>query len=442
MFESRPNTLTNAAGRFSTEVLEARRRRAAAALGLKEEVLVVGAGEPVPIPGGGDQVYPFLSHSEYFWLTDRETIGGLLAFDPADGWADFVPEVTEHDRIWEGRADNDPDTLPLGDFAGWLAARRGRAVVNLGAPVPGVRTDSARVASLRELLTHARRPKDEQEIARIRQAVRATAAGYDRLREVLRPGVTERQVQIEMEAAFFRAGADRPAYGTIVGTGPNSAVFHFKPGGRAAGEGELCLVDAGAEVLRYGCDVTRTYPASGRWTSIQRDLYAIVRRTEERGVAACAPGVETVDIHFAACRDITEGLVALKLLRGSVDSLIEREAHYLFFPHGIGHLVGLGVRDASGALPGRPKRTEPALKNQRTDFPLEPGYLMTIEPGIYFIPGIVNDPKRRERYADCVDWKLAESLLPLGGIRVEDNVLVTAGGRENLTEGIPKHPVD
>jgi Xaa-Pro aminopeptidase len=219
-------------------------------------------------------------------------------------------------------------------------------------------------------------------------------------------------------------------------------VFHFKPGGRAAGEGELCLVDAGAEVLRYGCDVTRTYPASGRWTSIQRDLYAIVRRTEERGVAACAPGVETVDIHFAACRDITEGLVALKLLRGSVDSLIEREAHYLFFPHGIGHLVGLGVRDASGALPGRPKRTEPALKNQRTDFPLEPGYLMTIEPGIYFIPGIVNDPKRRERYADCVDWKLAESLLPLGGIRVEDNVLVTAGGRENLTEGIPKHPVD
>ena len=430
------------ADRFPKAALEARRARTAGALSLGDEALVIGAGEPLGIPGGGDQVYPYLSHSEYFWLTDRETQGGVLAFDPNDGWTDFVPEVTEHDRIWEGREENEPGTTPLGEFAGWLAARRGRSVVNLGSAVPGVRSDAARVAALRELFTHARRPKDAHELARIREAVRATASGYERLVEVARPGVSEREIQIEMETAFFRAGGDRPAYGTIVGTGPNSAVFHFKPGRRVAGEGELLLVDAAAEIQRYGCDVTRTYPVSGRWSSIQRDLYAIVHRTEERAVAACGPGVETVDIHFGACRDITEGLVAMKLLRGSVDSLIEREAHYLFFPHGIGHLVGLGVRDASGSLPGRPKRTQPALKNQRTDFPLEPGYLITIEPGIYFIPGIVNDPKRRERYADCVDWKMAESLLPLGGIRVEDNVLVTAGGRENLTEGIPKHPVD
>jgi Xaa-Pro aminopeptidase len=112
----------------------------------------------------------------------------------------------------------------------------------------------------------------------------------------------------------------------------------------------------------------------------------------------------------------------------------------VFYPHGIGHMIGLGVRDASGALPGRAKRTAAALKNQRTDFPLEPGYTVTIEPGIYFVPAILNDPGRRKRYPDCVNWEKAVSLLGLGGIRIEDNVLVTKAGRENLTAEIPKGP--
>jgi Xaa-Pro aminopeptidase len=238
----------------------------------------------------------------------------------------------------------------------------------------------------------------------------------------------------------FRAGADRTCYGTIVRTGPNAAVFHFRPGARAAREGEVVLIDAGAECRRYGCDVTRTYAASGSFTGIQKDLFEIVLRAEERAVAACAPGVETVDVHFGSCRDLVEGLIQLDILRGTIDSIIEREAHLLFYPHGIGHLVGLGVRDAGGALPGRPKRTEPALKNQRTDFPLQPGYVMTIEPGIYFVPALLNDEGRRKRFADCVNWEKATSLIGLGGIRLEDNVLITKSGRENLTAGIPKGP--
>ena len=205
-----------------------------------------------------------------------------------------------------------------------------------------------------------------------------------------------------------------------------------------ARDGDLVLVDAGAEIRRYGCDVTRTYPASGRFSSVQREIFEVVKRAEERAVAACGPGAETVDIHYGSCRDLVEGLVALDILRGSVDSIIEREAHLLFYPHGIGHMIGLGVRDASGAFPGRPKRTEPALKNQRTDFPLQPGYTMTIEPGIYFIPAILNDANRRKRYPDCVNWEKAVSLIGLGGIRIEDNVLVTKDGPENLTAAIPK----
>jgi len=419
-------------------ILEARRRRAADALGLQDEIVLIGAGEPVGIPGGMDQTYPFLAHAEYFWLTDREAPGAVLAYDPHEGWIDFVPEVTERERVWDGRGENEPGTVPTRDLPAWLAARRGRPLVNLGAELPGIRQDAARMAEIRERFTHARRPKDESEIERMREAIRATEAGYARLREAIRPGVTERQIQVELESAFFRAGALRTCYDTIVGTGTNATVFHFTPGDRAARDGEVVLVDAGAEVRRYGCDVTRTYPASGRFSAIQRDLFDVVKRAEERAVGACAPGVEMVDVHYGSCRDLVEGLVALGLLRGSVDSIIEREAHLVFYPHGIGHMIGLGVRDASGSLPGRPKRTEPALKNQRTDFPLQPGYTMTIEPGIYFIPAILNDPNRRKRYPDCVNWEKAVSLLGLGGIRIEDNVLVTKDGRENLTAAIPK----
>lgn len=438
MIDSAP---MNAPTRFSKATLEARRRRAADALGLQDEVLLIAAGEPIGIPGGADQTFPFASHAEYFWLTDRETPGGVLAYDPSEGWTDFVPEVTEKERVWEGREENEPGTVPLQELAGWIAKRRGRAVRNLGVALPGLPGDPARLAELRDRFTHARRPKDEQEIARMREAIHATAAGYRRLADAIRVGATERQIQIELEHGFFRGRADRTCYGTIVGTGPNAAVFHFTPGDRAAREGELVLIDAGAEIRRYGCDVTRTYAANGTFTGIQRDLFEVVKRAEERAVAACAPGAETVEIHYGSCRDLVEGLIELDIMRGSADSIIEREAHLLFYPHGIGHMIGLGVRDASGALPGRPKRTAAALKNQRTDFPLEPGYTMTIEPGIYFIPAILNDAGRRKRYPDCVNWEKAVSLIGLGGIRIEDNVLVTKDGAENLTAEIPKGAV-
>jgi Xaa-Pro aminopeptidase len=300
------------------------------------------------------------------------------------------------------------------------------------------------IASHAKALGRMYGPKDDVELERIRAAVRATEAGYRTLREAIRPGATEREIQVELEAGFFRAGADRTCYGTIVGTGPNAAVFHFRPGARAAREGEVVLIDAGAECRRYGCDVTRTYAASGSFTGIQKDLFEIVLRAEERAVAACAPGVETVDVHFGSCRDLVEGLIQLDILRGTIDSIIEREAHLLFYPHGIGHLVGLGVRDAGGALPGRPKRTEPALKNQRTDFPLEPGYVMTIEPGIYFVPAILHNDEFRERFADQVDFDACEKFLQIndgrgfGGIRIEDDVLATDDGADVLTAAVPK----
>jgi Xaa-Pro aminopeptidase len=419
-------------------VLAARRDRVAKSLALEGEVLLIGAGEPIPIPGGADQCYRFLAHPEYVYLTDREIPGAVLAFDPGDGWTHFVPEVTERERIWEGRTDPEPGTEPLPGLAAWLGLRRGRAAVNLGAPLPGFRADEGRAAELRTRFSHARRPKDQSELDRIRLAVTATAAGYRRAAEVVRPGASERGIAVELESEFFRGGADRTCYDTIVGSGPNAAVFHFSPGERRVRPGEVVLIDAGAEIRRYGCDVTRVYPADGAWTGPAGEVRAIVARTLDRAVERCGPGVEMADIHRGACADLAEGLIGMGLLRGAADSLVERGAHALFFPHGIGHLVGLGVRDASGRPPGRPPRSLPGLRNFGTDLPLEPGYVTTIEPGIYFVPALLRDPKRREQFRDAVDWATVETLLPLGGIRLEENVLITPGGRENLTRAIPR----
>ncbi|MEO5617373.1 MAG: aminopeptidase P family protein [Candidatus Eisenbacteria bacterium] len=426
-----------------TSYLDVRRQRAADAWNLSDEIVLVGAGEPLGIPGGADQTYPFVSHSDYFYLADRETIGGVLAFDPKAGWVDFVPEATEAERVWEGRTDS-PGTSIL-QLTGWLAARRGRTVAMLGVPLPGVRADLLRSEDLRDALLHVRRPKDAVELERMRRAATASAAGYTAIESLIRTGASEREIQIELEAAFFRNGAERPAYGTIVAAGSNSAVLHFTPTTRRLRDGEVLLIDAGAEVSRYASDVTRTWRTeSGAGKPVTdegffRELYQVVLGILERGVARCVVGAEWRDVHLAACLEVAEGLAALGLLRGTAADLVDRDAHALFFPHGLGHMVGLGVRDAGGYLKGRARSTRPGLKNLRTDLPLEAGYTITVEPGIYFIAALLNDPARREQYRDAVNWAQVEALMEFGGIRLEDNVHVTTDGPENLNAVIPRN---
>ena len=420
-------------------VLAARRARVAGALELTDEILLAGAGEPVPLPEGTDQTYPFLAHTEYYYLAALECPGSVVAFDPKDGpeagWKSFVPDVTEAERVWEARVQ--PPGEPVAALEPWLTARRGRTIIGLGAPLRGVRADEARTAAVRERFAAARRPKDDAELALLRLAADATAAGHAAMAERLRPGVTERALQIEMEAAFYRAGADGTGYGTIVGAGPNSAVLHFSPSGRTVSDGDFVLVDAGAHVGRYVIDVTRTHLV-GDVSPFQRDLYQIVLAAEEAAIARCVPGAEWKDIHLAAAVEMMAGLVEVGIMRGEAESLVEQAAHTLFFPHGLGHLVGLGVRDASGRAVGRAPDGRTSLKNLRMDLPLQPGYVTTVEPGLYFIPAILNDPARREKYRDAVHWDRVEECMDLGGVRIEDNVLVTEGAPEVLTSAVPK----
>lgn len=419
--------------------LAERRARVGAALPLDNALLLVGAGEPVPLPEGSDQTYPFRSHADYYYLAGQETPGGVIAFDPRDGpdsgWVSFVPVVTEAERVWEGRAQV-PGT-PLSLFASWFEARRHRPVAMLGAPLQESAGDASLNARVRDALLHTRRVKDAHEIALIRRASAATQAGFAKLREVLRPGITERALQIELEAEFFRAGGTRTGYGTIVGSGPNSAVLHVEPSARTVRDGDFVLIDAGAEIDRYTADVTRTFIA-GPPTAFQRDLYAVVLAAQERALVECVSRAEWKTLHLNTAIRLVDGLIQLGVMRGNAESLVEQEAHTLFYPHGLGHMVGLGVRDGSGLQPGRTKDPRPSLRSLRMDLPLAPGYVVTVEPGLYFIPPLLNDQARRERYRDCVNWTFVDAHLHLGGVRIEDNVLVTSGAPEILTAGIPK----
>ncbi len=421
---------------MTTDFLDTRRERAAAAWGLADEIVLVGAGEILLKPGFADATLPFRAHAEHFFLTDRDRPGAVLAFDPREGWTDFVPQVTEEDRVWTGEVEN--VGVPITDLGPWLAARSGRRVAALGCEVSGVTADSTLTAELREQLLAVRRPKGAEEIERICRACAATAAGFTRAVQTLRPGITERAIQIEMEADFFRHGAEGTAYDSIVGSGPHSAVFHISPTDRVVGAGEMVLIDAGAQVGGYAADVTRTYPVSGRFGAEQRALYAIVLEAEKKAVAKCWPGKEYREIHLECAVDLARGLVDFGLLRGDAESLVEQDAHALFFPHGVGHLVGLGVRDASGYLPGRERSTRPGLQYLRMDLPLGEGFVTTIEPGLYLVPALLRNRDNRERYRQEVDWDLVDRLVGLGGVRIEDDVLVTAGEPDVLTRAIPK----
>ena len=264
--------------------IERRRAAAAAAWDVRDAVVLVAAGDEIPVPGRGDRTYPYRAHSEYLYLTDRERPGGVLAFDPGAGWIEFVVPVTAEELLWtglEGDREGVPDgTRSRDELEGWLAGRPAR---RLGAtPDP----DDA----LRNELIRVRRPKDDDELERMRVAAEATRAGFAELAAMVAPGRTERELQVALEAAFLRSGGDFLAFESIVAAGSHSAVLHFAPTLRELEAGQLLLVDAGAEYRGYAADVTRTYAVGGAFAPEQALVYETVRQAGEAAIAACRPG--------------------------------------------------------------------------------------------------------------------------------------------------------
>ena len=442
------------------DLLRQRRDRVVREWDLQRGSVVIPAGLAPPI-AGTDQEHDFHAEPEHHYLSGSRREGGVLTFDPEEGWTLFAYQRPLEERVWMNTSDalevqaaetGIDEVRERSALAAWLERRRGEPLAVIGNHdieqrstdygVPSwvaleLTVDEELSARLSQVVAETRRAKDPEELAWMRAAAAASIDGHRSGIALARAGMSERELQIEIEASFFRSGGERTAYGSIVGGGRNAATLHFAPTGRRFAEGDLILVDAGAEVGGYASDVTRSYPVSGTFTPAQRDIYALVLRTQQAAMAAARPGVEYKELHLAAALEIASGLVDLGILRGDPQSLVDQDAHALFFPHGLGHLLGLSTHDAGGCLAGREPSERFGLNYLRADLPLEEGYVVTIEPGIYFIEALLTDPARRERYREAVDWGRVDGMLEFGGIRIEDDVLITEDGVENLSGALP-----
>ncbi|MBU4612982.1 aminopeptidase P N-terminal domain-containing protein [Achromobacter sp. GG226] len=288
----------------------------------------------------------------------------------------------------------------------WLAAARMKARAGVHAPV--------RQHDLRALLAGMRLVKDASEVAALRRAGQISAAGHLRAMRAARPGMHEYEIEAELLHEFRRSGAQGVSYNSIVATGANACVLHYRAGDAVLADGELLLIDAGCEYDSYAGDITRTFPVNGRYSGPQRTLYDLTVAAQVAAAEATRPGARWNEPHEAAVRVLAQGMLDAKLLTGSLDGVIESGAYSRFYMHRTGHWLGLDVHDVGDY------REDGEGDGERVWRRLQPGMVLTIEPGIYVRPG--DDVP--EAY-----WNI--------GIRTEDDALVTDTGCELLTRDVP-----
>ena len=292
---------------------------------------------------------------------------------------------------------------------GWLeAVRRQRRT--------GSRTPSA-ILDPGELLNELRLLKDPTEAKLMRQSAKFTAEAHALAMAVVRPGMPEYQLEALIAYHFRKNGATSVAYNSIVGGGENATILHYTENENILKDGDLVLIDAGGEFNYYAADITRTFPVNGKFSSKQRDVYEVVLAAEKAAIESCQPGLRFSDVHDKAVRVLTEGLIELGALEGSADELIENVAYKPFYMHKTGHWLGMDVHDVGNYF-----------ETGATSRILKPGMVLTVEPGLYFNSHYNKEPA-------------AETFHGIG-IRVEDDILITEFGYENLTEDAPKEIAD
>jgi len=296
---------------------------------------------------------------------------------------------------------------------GWLAAVRAQSRI-------GVKTPSKAV-DLLPVLDEMRLIKDEHELSIMRRAGIISAEAHRRAMQTCRPGMHEYEIEAELLYTFRKRGAQGPAYGSIVAAGANACVLHYPAGNAIAREGDLILIDAACELDGYASDITRTFPASGQFTSAQREIYDIVLAAQYAAVDATRAGVSFDAPHEAAVRVLSQGLLDTGVLDrnkfATVDDVIAERAYQRFYMHRTGHWLGMDVHDAGDYRDANAPLDDHGARAWRT---LMPGMTLTIEPGLY-IRAAADVP---ERYADI-------------GIRIEDDAIVTVGGCELTTREVP-----
>ena len=389
-----------------------------------------------------DVHHAYRQDSDFFYLTGFAEAGALLALVPGREEGESVLFCQPKDpqkELWEGILLG-PDAAveklgvdqayPIGEIDGVVPelmagrerihyrigfdsdfdekvmgwARAARAKARHGGPAPG------QFLLLDDLLHEMRLFKSEEEIRLMEEAARISAEGHRRIMQYCRPGIYEYELEAELLHCFLRNGSRAAAYGSIVGSGANACILHYVSNDARVEDGDLVLVDAGCEFRHYAADITRTFPANGRFSAEQREIYQVVLRAQAAAIEAVRPGASCDAPQQAAVHAIVDGLLQLGLLSGTADEVIETEAYKPFYMHRVGHWLGIDVHDVGSYRNGEDWR------------PFEPGMVTTIEPGIYIAPDNEDVAPR---------WRGI-------GVRIEDDVLVTESGNRILSDDVPR----
>jgi Xaa-Pro aminopeptidase len=441
---------------FDKAACAERRARLAATLGDQPALVAAGA----PRPHGtyrGLHLFRGASHFLYLFGLHLPKAMGLWT---GDTWQLFLPDPGPDAALWTGP---EPGFDELAQIIGVpvLSLAKLKDSIKEGTatlPAPdieacveqstllGREVRPGKLATVDEPLADGliqlRLVHDAAGIAGLREAAQATAAAHEAGRRAIRAGIRESVVRAAIEAELI--GRNMPtSFESIVSV--HGEVLHNEAHHHTLEAGDLLLVDAGGETAGgWASDVTRTWPVSGRFSPTQRDLYETVLRGQMAAIDAIKPGRRYLDLQGIAARAIGESLVALGILQGDVDELVSDGVVALFFPHGIGHLVGLDVHDLDDLgdratyAPGRSRSTNPGLKALRLDRDLVAGMAVTVEPGFYQVPAILDDPERTKVAGDRLRRDRLATFRDVRGIRIEDTILVTPDGHENLTRAAIK----
>lgn len=449
--------------KFSTPTATFRARREALSRKLGDAPALLLAGR-APSRNYPANRYPFRASSHFLYFLGRHLEGAALLFD-ATGATLFTHPPDPEDALWHGPREElevlgealGLDVRPLSELpsaigdkasmatlppnddesAAWLSSLLGREIrARSGANLED------RDANLADCIIAQRLIHDDAAILQMRWAAEVTARAHLAGMKATRPGISESEVHAAMQREILAAGMSN-AYGPIVTA--HGEVLHNEGHGNKLADHDLLLADVGAETPEgWAADVTRTFPVSGRFSASQRDIYEVVLEAQKAAIERARPGTRYRHIHEAASMKLTEGLLSVGIFQGSADDLFQRGAYTVFFPHGIGHLLGLDVHDMedlgdrAGYAKGRQRPSRFGDRYLRLDRDLQPGMVVTIEPGFYQVPAILNSPQLIEPFRGDIDWQELENFADIRGIRIEDDILITEGEPVVLTGAVPK----
>jgi len=408
-----------------------------------------------------DNTYRFRQDSSFLYYFGLDTAGLAATIDLDEGTEIlYGPELTVEDFVWTGPLPSLKDraaragverVLPPSRLAEDLArSRQSGRMIHFLPPyrpenklkllawlgVPPDRASAEASGPFIRAVVEQRSVKSPEEIAEIEKAVDISVDMHLTALRMARPGVTEAEIAAAVHHVARAAGGDLsfPIIATVHGE-----VLHQHAQTETLKRGGMFLLDAGAETaLHYAGDLSTTMPIDAKFTDRQKDVYRIALAAHETAKSALKPGAPHLDVHLAACRTIAEGLKGLGLMKGDLDEAVRRGAHALFFPCGEGHMMGLDVHDMEDlgevyvGYDGRPKSTQFGLKSLRLARPLRPGFVVTVEPGIYFIPQLIDQWRGENRFPEFIDYNRVETYKGFGGLRNEEDVLITPDGHRVL----------